>query len=186
MRATAGGIARRWLLHESLSIECSGNFMKHQIIRNLVVGSLCMAPLAWSVPSPADEYHRGQFLGLDLSTAVLSPKPLGPADEFVPDPVHAKVDAKFDWKFDWKADVKAVSAPDRGSEDAHAASPLPPEVHVAHLRGAIPVRKRHVIAHARLARRHGNPLDAQASDLRIKAWPCRSGGICDWKRGEQH
>jgi hypothetical protein len=35
---------------------------------------------------------------------------------------------------------------------------------------------------ARLARRHGNPLDAQAFDTRIQVWPCKSGGICNWKR----
>jgi len=34
----------------------------------------------------------------------------------------------------------------------------------------------------KLARRHGNPLDAQALDTRIQTWPCKSGGICDWKQ----
>jgi hypothetical protein len=34
----------------------------------------------------------------------------------------------------------------------------------------------------KLARRHGNPLDAQAFDTRIQAWPCKSGGICNWTR----
>jgi hypothetical protein len=34
----------------------------------------------------------------------------------------------------------------------------------------------------KLARRHGNPLDAQALDTRIQVWPCNTGGICDWKR----
>src|SRR6266850_2389227 len=34
----------------------------------------------------------------------------------------------------------------------------------------------------KLARRHGNPLDAQAFDPRIQVWPCKSGGICNWKR----
>jgi len=24
--------------------------------------------------------------------------------------------------------------------------------------------------------------DAQALDTRIQVWPCRSGGICNWKR----
>ena len=36
-------------------------------------------------------------------------------------------------------------------------------------------------APTRLARPHGNPLDAQASDTRIQVWPCRSGAICNWK-----
>jgi hypothetical protein len=38
------------------------------------------------------------------------------------------------------------------------------------------------VARTRLARRHTNPLDAEAFDTRIQVWPCRTGGICDWKR----
>ena len=37
-------------------------------------------------------------------------------------------------------------------------------------------------ASTRLARQHGNPLDAQALDTRVQVWPCRSGGICNWQR----
>jgi hypothetical protein len=37
-------------------------------------------------------------------------------------------------------------------------------------------------ARVKLAHRRGNPLDAQAMDTRIQTWPCRSGGICNWKR----
>jgi hypothetical protein len=39
-------------------------------------------------------------------------------------------------------------------------------------------------ARARLAHHHGNPLDAraQAMDRHIQTWPCRSGGICNWKQ----
>jgi hypothetical protein len=49
---------------------------------------------------------------------------------------------------------------------------------VAHLR----TQKPRGAARTQLARRHGNPLDAQAFDTRIQVWPCRSGGICNWKR----
>jgi hypothetical protein len=44
--------------------------------------------------------------------------------------------------------------------------------------------KRRGTARIRLAHRHGNPLDAraQAMDRRIQTWPCRSGGICNWKQ----
>ena len=48
--------------------------------------------LAWGGLALADEYRADEFLGLDLSTAVLSPKPLGPSSEFVPVPVEAKTD----------------------------------------------------------------------------------------------
>jgi hypothetical protein len=37
-------------------------------------------------------------------------------------------------------------------------------------------------ARTKVARRHTNPLDAQAFDTRIQVWPCRSGGICNWQR----
>jgi hypothetical protein len=156
-----------------LSLDCLDNFMKRQIVlKKLLVAGICILPLAWGAPSAADEYGRGQFLGLDLSTAVLSPKPLGPSAEFVPDPVEANVDH---------------GGADRGSEDRRAAAPTHPEIRVAQLRSEAPTRsgRRHAVAHVRIARHHGNPLDAQASDQRIRAWPCMSGGICDWKRGQR-
>jgi hypothetical protein len=143
--------------------------MKDQIVlKYLVVASICLVPLAWNAVSAADEYRRGQFLGLDLSKAVLSPKRLGPSAEFVPDLVEPKPDRE------------------REREDTRAAAFAQSEIHVAHAQSDTPKRsgKRHASAHPRLARHHGNPLDAQAFDARIRAWPCNSGGICNWKRGE--
>jgi hypothetical protein len=58
----------------------------------LVGAALLMAGAA----SMAAEYRADEFLGLDLSKAVLSPKPLGPATEFAPVPVEAKGDARRD------------------------------------------------------------------------------------------
>ena len=46
----------------------------------LVGAALLMA----GATSIAAEYRADEFLGLDLSKAVLSPKPLGPATEFAP------------------------------------------------------------------------------------------------------
>ncbi len=53
----------------------------------------------------------------------------------------------------------------------------------------VPVRKakqhiavRNIAARTKQVRRHTNPLDAQAFDARIQVWPCRSGGICNWRR----
>src|SRR5258707_3524590 len=40
----------------------------------------------------ADEYRPDEFFKLDLSQAALSPKPLGPATQFKPVAVEAKVD----------------------------------------------------------------------------------------------
>jgi hypothetical protein len=49
------------------------------------------------------------------------------------------------------------------------------------------VEKPRGAARAKLARRHSNPLDAQARDTRIQhpriqTWPCKSGAICGWQR----
>jgi len=53
-----------------------------------------------------------------------------------------------------------------------------PSTRVAHMRPENP----RVAARTKLVRGHGNPLDAQAFDTRIQVWPCKSGGICNWKR----
>jgi hypothetical protein len=134
------------------------------IPRNIFTAIVCATLLVWSGLSDADEYRPDQFLGLDLSKAVLSPKPLGPPAEFAPDPVQARAD--------------------RASQDAQAGAELKAEpgiiahTRVAYLRAAKP----RGAAQTKLAHRHGSPLDAQALDTRIQAWPCKSGGICDWKR----
>jgi hypothetical protein len=131
------------------------------VLKNLFLAVISAALVALSGPLAADEYRPDEFLGLDLSRAVLSPKPLGPAAEFAPIPVEARAD--------------------RGSERAplaRVARVVNPKIHVAHVRAEKP----RAAVPARLARRHGNPLDAQASVTRISVWPCRSGGICYWKR----
>jgi hypothetical protein len=129
------------------------------VLKNVFTAFVCTTLLAWSNLLLADEYRLGQFLGLDLSRAVLSPKPLGPPAEFVPVPVEAKAD--------------------RGNKGgpARVAGVTHRKIHLAHIRS----EKRHAAAHQRLARHHGIPLDAQAFDTRIQAWPCKSGGICNWK-----
>ena len=125
------------------------------VLKNVFTAVICTTHLAWSGLAVADEYRAGEFLGLDLSRAVLSPKPLGPSSQFAPVPVEARTD--------------------RGVAPARVAHP---GVRVAHL----PKEKRHAVARTGLAHHHGNPLDAQAFDTRIQAWPCKSGGICNWKR----
>jgi hypothetical protein len=135
--------------------------------------------------SMAAEYRADEFLGLDLSKAVLSPNPLGPATGFAPVPVQAKGDvARND---------HATGAVPRRAESARA-EPKVADVKVARIRPTKTAQHRStLVAHARvekpkgaartrLAHGHGNPLDAQAFDTRIQAWPCKSGGICDWKQ----
>jgi hypothetical protein len=128
--------------------------------KNVFAAILCATLLAWSGGSIADEYRPDEFFGLDLSQAVLSPKRLGPATEFAPVRIEAMAEPK----------------PVRTERITRAKTQIRP--HVAHAR----VEKPRGAARTKLARRHGNPLDAQAFDTRIQAWPCKSGGICNWKR----
>lgn len=146
-----------------------------------VLGAVFLAGTA----AYADEYRPDEFLKLDLSKAVLSPKPLGPPAQFEPMPVQAKTDAQ-------STAVDASPAPaDVTPQHANAtpkrANAAPRHVNAAPkaARGKVaraPAEKPRVPAAARLARKHTNPLDAQASDTRIQVWPCRSGGICNWQR----
>jgi hypothetical protein len=129
------------------------------VLRNVFAALICAELLAWSGASMADEYRPDEFLGLDLSNALLSPKPLGPASTFVHVPVEAKAD---------RSDGTSAAA-------EHITHPKPRVVHAR-------AEKPRGAARTKLAHRHGNPLDAQARDTRIQVWPCRTGGICDWKR----
>jgi hypothetical protein len=139
--------------------------------------------------STAAEYRADEFLGLDLSKAVLSPKPLGPAPEFAPVPVQAKSDLNSDTaqsdtaksdtaKSDTAKDDTAKN--DTATREARAEPKAAPRrgTVLAHLRPEKP----YGAAETKLAHRHGNPLDAQALDTRSQTWPCKSGGICNWKR----
>jgi hypothetical protein len=135
--------------------------LKNAVLRQLCAAALGAALLAWAGLASADEYRPSEFLGLDLSKAVLSPKPLGPPAEFAPVPIEA----------------------DSGSPVAQV------RAEPKHVVGSV-VRKNRVVeraekprgaARTKLARRHSNPMDAQASDTRIQVWPCKTGGICNWQ-----
>ena len=62
------------------------------VLKNVFTVIVCTTLLAWPGLAMAGEYRPDQFLGLDLSKAVLSPKRLGPPAEFAPVPVEAKAD----------------------------------------------------------------------------------------------
>jgi hypothetical protein len=132
------------------------------VLKGILAIGLGLACLAWSGAARADEYRPDEFLKLDLPQAVLSPKLLGPPTQFEPVPVEAKAEPATK-----VAKVHTTRAAPlrtaRAEKPAHTAKP--------HIRMA-----------TRLAHRHGNPLDAEAMDTRIQVWPCRSGGICNWKR----
>lgn len=135
------------------------------VLKNVGIVIICTTLSVWNGRSMADEYRPDEFLSLDLSKALLSPKPLGPPTEFAPVAVEAKGDRaneRTQVRAEPGAEPKVVDHKTRVTH-AHAEKP----------RGAV---------RTKLARPHRNPLDAQAFDTRIQVWPCRSGGICNWKR----
>jgi hypothetical protein len=159
----------------------------------IVPALVCAGSLALAGAALADEYRADEYLGLDLSKAVLSPKPLGPPQQFAPVAVEAKGDrsdrgGEANWaRNDLKTEPRKVTV-----QDVKVTAPLrvtgPPRVthprrvtHMANESRASATPKGS--ARTRLAHRHRNPLDAEAMDTRIQKWPCRSGerGICDWK-----
>ena len=148
------------------------------VLKNVGIAIICTTLLAWSSASLADEYRPDEFLRLDLSKALLSPKPLGPPSEFAPVQVEAKADRGSEGA-PARAESTAESRIVKTEKIVLASTSVArvhmekPRVHAEKPRGAV---------RTKLARRHGNPLDAQAFDTRIQVWPCTSGGICNWKR----
>jgi hypothetical protein len=142
------------------------------VLKNVFAAAACVVLVGWGGAAVAsDQYQPNQFLGLDLSKAVLSPKPLGPATEFAPVAVEAQSDRAGE-----VTQARAEKANPTANPKADPTITIP-RTRVAHR--AEPPRG---AARTRLARRHGNPLDAEAFDTRIQVWPCRSGGICNWQR----
>jgi hypothetical protein len=146
------------------------------VLKSAFAAVLCTGFLALGGAAVADEYRPGEFLGLNLSRALLSPKRLGPDAEFAPVPIEARSDRA-------QADPDASVWPKLPARNIHVA-----KTHVAKTQLAKPQIARAVAepprgaARTRLAHRRGNPLDAQASDTRVQTWPCKSGGICNWQR----
>ena len=145
------------------------------VLKSISLSLAAALMLAWGGAASAQDYRPDEFLGLDLSKAVLSPKRLGPASEFAPVRVEAKTDQPARAALG-EAPKTIASERVKVAEPKTAESKAEPRV--AHARSAQP----RGAARTRLAHRHGNPLDAQAMDTRIQTWPCRSGGICNWKR----
>ena len=129
-------------------------------LKNAIATALCTGLLMSGSAALADEYRADEFLGLDLPQAVLSPKRLGPETQFAPVRIEAKTDSR---------PVK--------TERVVVSKEAAPRPQMAQER----VEKPRAAARTKLARRHTNPLDAQARDTRIQTWPCKSGGICGWQ-----
>jgi hypothetical protein len=150
------------------------------ILKTICATAICAALLAGSTPSKADQYRPDEFLSLDLSKAVLSPKPLGPRSEFAPVAIEARTDPGSDGagaRVEPRANPRIAVSRNLKVAVPEAAVAVP-NVTVAHIR---PEKPRGAVR-ARLAQHHSNPLDAEARDTRIQVWPCQSGGICNWQR----
>ncbi|KYK48627.1 hypothetical protein A1D31_02790 [Bradyrhizobium liaoningense] len=138
------------------------------VLKNVPFAIALALMIAGGGVARADDYKPDEYLGLDLSKAVLSPKRLGPETRFAPLALEARGGNEA------QARAEPVDVPKKvAAERVRVAEPKAAHTRSAQARGA---------ARAKLARRHGNPLDAQAMDTRIQTWPCRSGGICNWKR----
>ena len=156
-----------------------------------------VAALAWSGLAAAQAYRPDDFLKLDLAKAVLSPTPLGPATSFAPGPLDVTVDrgnSPAQANAELVVDPKTVPAETVHAESATAAKHAEPSsaVKAALANRTAATRSRVARAHAERATPHKphtlvalhgrNPMEAQARDTRIQVWPCKSGGICNWKR----
>ena len=144
------------------------------VLKSAFVAAVCTGLLALAGPATAAEYRPGEFLRLDLSKALLSPKRIGPETRFAPVRIEARSD-------------EAPSDNAEADLDASVWPKLPPRKAQIAKSGAKTTAKPsaeppRAVARAKLANRHGNPLDAQARDTRIQKWPCRTGGICNWQR----
>jgi len=144
------------------------------VLKNAFVAVVCTGVLAISGPAAADQYRAGEFLKLELPTALFSSKRIGPETHFAPVRIEARSD-------------EANSDPSDAELETSIWPKLPPRKARVAKTSVKPVTESpraatHVNARAKLARRHGNPLDAEAKDTRIQTWPCRSGGICNWQR----
>jgi len=176
----------------------------------MVLNRVCFAAfgamiLAWSGLSVAQQYRPGEYLNLDLSRAVLSPKPLGPAASFAPGPLDVTVDrgsAAAQASAELVVDPKPVpTATVRIESNSSSRNFLSKNFLSKNftsknltsrtaLRTAAGLRAAHASAerstphkpHALVALHGRNPAEAQARDTAVQTWPCKSGGICNWKR----
>jgi hypothetical protein len=126
----------------------------------------CAVLLALGGSAWADDYRPGEYLNLDLSKAVLSPKRLGPPAQFAPVAVEARTDGVLVTPH--RVATKRVHVAEKSTESSRARKSRAAQSHAP--------------ARTRIAQPRRNPLDAYAMDKRIQTWPCRSGGICNWKR----
>jgi hypothetical protein len=140
------------------------------VLNKAFATALCTGLLALGGPASADEYRPDEFLGLDLSSAVLSPTPLGPPASFEQIPIEAKADRASGPP--WAREELKTEPPPVATEN----------VTVPHRVAKAASMKPKSSARTHVAHGRRSPLDAQAMDTRVQTWPCKSGGICNWKQ----
>ena len=143
------------------------------VLKSAFVAAVCTGLLALAGPAKAAEYRPSEYLKLDLSKALLSPKRIGPEARFGPVRIEARSEeAQADTT---DADLETSVWPKLPPRKARVAKTTDkPSVKPS-------AERPRAAARAKLARRH-NPLDAEARDTRVQTWPCRTGGICNWQR----
>jgi hypothetical protein len=157
------------------------------VLNRVSLAAIGVTALVWSGVSAAQQYRAGEYLKLDLSSAVLSPKPLGPAASFTPGPLDVTIDRGKDTaqaNAELVVDPKIVSAPSVHAESARTTKTALKPATSAGTRVARASAERPAQHKPRtLVALHGrNPTEAQARDTSVQVWPCKSGGICSWKR----
>ena len=177
------------------------------VLNRVCLAALGVMVLAWSGLSAAQQYRPDEFLNLDLSQAVLSPKPLGPAASFAPGPPDVTIDrgkdaapASAELMVDPKTVVTATVHAENNSTSKNSTLKNSTSKNFTSKNSTSKTAIRTAASGMRAARvrtaersaphkprtlvaLHGrNPLEAQARDTSVQVWPCRSGGICNWKR----
>jgi hypothetical protein len=147
------------------------------VLKNVFIAAIGVTVLAWSGLSVAQQYRPDEFLKLDLPRAVLSPKPLGPAASFTPGPLDVTIERESN---EAHANIEPADEPkaEPVSDNKTALKAETAGRRVTHVRAE---RSTHPTRTA-LALHRRNPVDAEALDARVQVWPCKSGGICNWKR----
>jgi hypothetical protein len=151
------------------------------VLKKFFIAAIGIAALAWSGLSAAQQYRPDEFLNLDLSRAALSPKPLGPATSFTPGPLDVTVDRG---NVAVQANTESASEPKSDSKSAPMATAhveSRPSTKTTLKTAASGIRAAHK-PRALIALHQRNPVEAQARDAPVQVWPCKSGGICNWKR----
>ena len=152
------------------------------VLKNVGIAIICTTLLAWGSVSLADEYRPDEFLRLDLSKALLSPKPLGPASKFAPVAVEAKTDRRSE-----DAQARADSTAD--SKIVKTKRIVTPSTRVAHIQAEKPrvhAQKPRGVVRTRRSRGYNKARLARSPDVARKSAPapsaahlaCAPHGVC--------